>query len=50
VGGAILVGALELEHDVAVVVDRESFVGDGGAGDIATQPFEFVALIHGAAL
>jgi hypothetical protein len=31
VGGAVFVGALELQHDIAVVVDGEPFIGDGGA-------------------
>ncbi len=38
-GGAVLVRALELQHDIAGVVEFESFVGDSGAGDVAAQLF-----------
>ena len=48
VGGAILVGAFELQHDLAGAVEFEPFMGDGRACDIAAQLLEFVALIHGA--
>jgi len=36
-GGAVLVGALELQHDLAGAISFEPCVGNGGAGDIATQ-------------
>ena len=45
VSGAILVGAVQLQHDIAGVIGFESFVGNGGAGDIAAQAFEFLTLI-----
>ncbi len=48
-GGAVLVRALELQHDIAGVVEFEPFIGDGGAGDVATQLLQFFTLIHGAA-
>ena len=44
-GGAIAVGAFELEHDLAGAVALEPFVGNGGAGDVAAQAFELLALI-----
>ena len=37
VGGTVLVWALELQHDIAAVVEFEPFVGDGGVSDVATQ-------------
>ena len=49
VGGAILVRAFELGHDIAGAVECEPFMGDGRACDSAAQRLEFVALIHGAA-
>ena len=49
VGGAIAVRAFELQHDIAGAVELAPFIGDGGAGNIAAQLFEFIALIHGAA-
>ena len=49
VSGAILVGALQLQHDIAGVIAFESFVGNGGAGDIAAQAFEFLTLIGATA-
>jgi len=48
-GGAVLVRAFELQHDINGAAKFESFVGNSGAGDVAAQLFEFVALIHGAA-
>ena len=49
VGGAVPVGAFQLQYDIAGAVEFEPFIGDGGAGDIAAQLFEFVALTSGAA-
>ena len=34
-GGPVVVGALELQHDIAGTVECQSFIGDGGAGDVA---------------
>ena len=44
-----MVGALELQHDIAGAIECQSFVGNGGAGDVAAQVFELLALIGGAA-
>ena len=41
-GGAVTEGVLESNHDLPAVVDREAFVGDGRAGDVAAQAFEGV--------
>ena len=49
VGSAILIRAFELQYNVTGTVEFESFIGDGGAGDVATQLLELVTLIHGAA-
>ena len=35
--GAVAVGALQLQHDIASPIALEPFVGDRGAGDIAAQ-------------
>ena len=43
-GGAVVVRALELQHDLAGAIAFEPFVGNRGAGDIAAQAFEFLAL------
>ena len=43
--GAIPIGALQLQHDLAGAVTLESFVGNGGARDVAAQAFEFLALM-----
>ncbi len=48
-GGAVLVRALELQHDLAGAIEFEPFMGDGGACDRVAQLFKFVALIEGAA-
>ncbi len=45
VGGAVAVGAFELQHDLAGAIALEPPVGKGGAGDVAAQAFEFLALI-----
>ena len=49
VGSAVSVGAFQLQYDIAGTVEFESFIGDGGAGDVAAQLLELVALIHSAA-
>ena len=46
VRGAIAPGALELQHDITRPIVLEPFVGDRGAGDVAAQPFEFLALMR----
>ena len=47
-GGAVLIGALQLQHRLASTVALEPFVGNGRAGDIAAQLFERLALIGAA--
>ena len=42
-------GVLESIHDLPAVIDREAFVGDRWAGDVAAQAFEGVALMGLAA-
>ena len=42
-------GVLESIHDLPAVIDREAFVGDRWAGDVAAQTFEGVALMGLAA-
>ena len=48
VSSPVLIRALELQHDLAGAVALEPFVGNGRAGDIAAQVFEFLALIGAA--
>ena len=48
-GGAVAVGALELQHDLARWIALEPFVGNGRAGDIAAQAFELLALMGATA-
>jgi len=36
-GRAVLVGGFELQYDIAGAVTLESFIGAGGAGDVAAQ-------------
>ena len=51
--GAVPEGVLEPIHDLPTVIDREAFVGDGGAGDVAAQAFEGVPVMgfaHGAGM
>ncbi len=45
-GGPVLVWALELQHDIAGAVEFEPFIGDGGAGDVATQVLEAPLIIR----
>ena len=35
--GAVTEGVLESIHDLPVVIDREAFVRDGRAGDVANR-------------
>ncbi len=49
VGGAILIRAFELQHNITGAVEFEPFIGDGRAGDIAAQLLELVTLTSGAA-
>ena len=42
-------GVLESIHDLSVVIDREAFVRDGRARDVAAKAFEGVALMGSAA-
>ena len=49
VGGAVPVGAFQLQYNVTGAVEFEPFIGDGGAGDIAAQLLGLTTLIHGAA-
>ena len=44
VARAILIGTLQLQHHLAHAVATEPFIGNGGAGDIAAQPFQCGAL------
>ena len=46
---SITEGVLESIHDLSVVIDREAFVGDGGAGDVVAKAFEGIALMGSAA-
>ncbi len=45
--GAILVGGLELQHDLAYAIAFKPLVSNRRAGDVAAQLLEFVALIGG---
>ena len=48
-GGAVAPEALEPEHDLAHWIALEPLVGNRRAGDIAAQPFEFLALVGATA-
>jgi hypothetical protein len=48
-GGPVAVGALELQHHLACLIEFEPFVGNGRAGDIAARAFELLALMGAAA-
>ena len=48
-GGAVAVGTLELQHDLAGWTAFEPLVGNGRAGDIAAQAFELLALMSATA-
>ena len=47
--GAVTEGVLESIHDLPAVIDREAFVRDGRAGDVATEPFEGAPVTGSAA-
>ncbi len=47
-GGPIAIGSLELQHDLAGWGAAQAFVAQGRARDVATQPFEFLALLGAA--
>ena len=47
-GGAIAIRGFELEHDLTSPGAAEPFVAQGGTGDIATELFEFLALLGAA--
>ena len=47
--GAVIEGVLESIHDLRAVIDREAFVREGRAGDVAAEAFEGVALMGSAA-
>ena len=49
VGGPVAVGAFELEHDLAGAIALEPFIGNGGAGDVAAQALELLALMGATA-
>lgn len=45
-GGSVPVAALELQHDLAGAIALEPLIGNRGAGDVAAQAFELLALSH----
>ena len=47
--GGAMVEALQLQHDILSAITLEPLVGDRGADDVATQAFEWLALIGAAA-
>ena len=47
--GPVTEGVLESVHNLPAVIDREAFVGDGRAGDVAAKAFEGVPLMGSAA-
>ena len=44
-GGAVFVGTLQLQYDLAGTVMLETFVGDGRPGDVAAELLQFFTLI-----
>ena len=46
--GAVTEGVLESIHDLSAVIDREAFVRDGRAGDVAAEAFEGVPVTGSA--
>jgi len=44
-GGAIAVRGFQLQHDLTGPGAAEPFVAEGGARDVAAQPFELLALL-----
>ena len=49
VRGAVTPGALQLQHDVTRRIFLEPLVGNRGAGDVAAQAFERLALMGATA-
>ena len=49
VGGSVSIRALELQDDIACSVTFKSLIGNRRTRDIATQAFELITLIGGAA-
>ena len=47
--GSVTEGVLESIHDLPAVIDREAFVRERWAGDVAAQAFERVPLMGSAA-
>ena len=47
--GPVTEGVLESVQDLPAVIDREAFVRDGRAGDVAAKAFEGVTLMGSAA-
>ena len=47
--GPVTEGVLESVQDLPAVIDREAFIGERWAGDVAAQAFEGVALMGSAA-
>ena len=45
IGGAVFVGTLQLQNDLAGATEFEPFVGDGRPGDIAAELLQFFTLI-----
>ncbi len=43
--GAVAVGTLQLQHDLAGAITLDAFVGNGGACDIAAHTSGFYALM-----
>ena len=48
-GRPVMEGVLESIDDLPAVIDREAFVRDGWAGDVAAKAFEGVPLMGSAA-
>ncbi len=44
-GGAIAIRGFELKHDLAGRGTAQPFVAEGGTGDVAAEPFEFLSLL-----
>jgi hypothetical protein len=45
-GGPIPVAAYEPHHGLAGAIELEPSIGNRGAGDVAAQAFELLALMH----
>jgi hypothetical protein len=48
-GRAISIGCLQCEHHLPGPIEYKTFIGDGGAGDVAAEVFEFLPLMGGTA-